>query len=83
MANYAIYIQNTPDSFTFSITNVVRNPTTVTISGGTNLNTTTLNTGFQQAATTTSDGLGHVLTTPGDAIMRCIQMINDDRALNG
>lgn len=91
MANYNVVLTDTNGQFTFS---VVRNPTSVTVTGGTSLNTNTFTqnsasgalltaSGFQVSDTTTSDGLGHVQLAPHEALNRVSELIRNDRSFNG
>jgi hypothetical protein len=92
MANYSVNLTDNGDG-TFTITNLLRNPTS-NASGGTNLLTNTYTqsattgalltaSGFLDSATDTGDGLGHKLRTPSECLERCSAIVRNDRSFNG
>lgn len=93
MADYGIKITDNSDG-TFTMTTVMRGPTTTTITGGTSLLSNTFTqtaatgvvtaiSGFQTEATDTGDGLGHKFRSPIEALQRAMGFIASDRAFNG
>ncbi len=92
MASYSVNITDNSDG-SFTLTSVLRAPTTVA-SGGTSLLTNTFTqtaatgalataSGFLVSATTTTDGLGHILKSPSDCLERASALVRNDRAFNG